>query len=611
MSMPTEDVPGVETRADSVQKPPFNSKMSWIYQGMAAAACIAFGIAMIANAQLANDGGWYWYAVLHHGGKLLYADLHMVTQPFIVLETEAWLVLAGKGWILSKVPALLHLLAFVAGIALINAESRLSDLQKAITLLCVFFVGIHFEHYRFDDYHVIFHSFFLFSVLILLRLRRGDNPERNMLSAAVLGLLCGLATMTRLTDGAALTCCTALALICILKLKRAISLAVFSVVALLTMRGIVWLTGDSLGSYLTHSVLGAAGPKGGASNVLIRPLLLPWNSLTFFHEQELTIVLLSAVVGFSWAFLISPFSKATLPASTIKAVVGVALLAVSTGLLLPVIKGGGIVDVLSALWVLVAYVLALLVLWRFTLAQFTVGGDSNVAPMQLILLQPIALILTGAMSTGGLHFGLYAPIAFFILLLPVIFPQAFEVRWFRSGYLALAVLMTISGAYFRYMDPASWNNYRTFPMFSNRQIVRHPVYGPMVIDKELNRFAEGICSIVNDGGKTELLSTPYSFANYYCDIPPWQGFVQTFFDTAGKDSIDDMLAKLRQSPPKWILYERQLDNLEGHENLYNHGRRLPYRDLDDFFVEKVYSGQWQVVAQQENGLDAWILLRTN
>jgi hypothetical protein len=257
------------------------------------------------------------------------------------------------------------------------------------------------------------------------------------------------------------------------------------------------------------------------------------------------------------------------------------------------------------------YVVALIVVWRVMLLRLNPDRDSSSNRKQIILLLPFGLLLSGSMSSGGVHLGLYTPVSFFILLLPVIFPSMFEKRALRSGYLAIAVLMTISGVYFRYMNPASWNNYRTYPMFSERQIVRHPIYGTMVIDKGLNRFVEGICSIVNDGGKTELLSTPFSYANYYCGIPPWNGFVQTFFDTVGKDSIDDLLTKLRQSPPKWILYERQLDNLQGHEMLYSGGRRLPYRDLDDFFMEKIYTGQWQILTQQVNGRSVWILLRTS
>src|ERR1035441_3871655 len=143
--------------------------------GLTTAACIAFGIALIANTQLACDGGWFWYAVLHHAGTRLYRDLHLVLQPLAVLETEWWMSLVGKGWIVSKVPAVIHLVAFTTGIALVTAKSKLAAIPKAIVVACVFFVGIHFEAYRFDDYHVMAYALALFSILLLLKLDRAES----------------------------------------------------------------------------------------------------------------------------------------------------------------------------------------------------------------------------------------------------------------------------------------------------------------------------------------------------------------------------------------------------------------------------------------------------
>src|ERR1700690_2390809 len=182
--------------------------------GLTTALCIAFGIALIANTQLACDGGWFLYAVLHHAGTRLYRDLHLVLQPLAVLETEWWMSLVGKGWIVSKVPAVIHLVAFTTGIALITAKSRLAALPRAIVIACVFFVGIHFEAYRFDDYHVMADVLALFSIVLLLKLDKVESANSNLKLAALLGLLSGLAIMTRLTAGVALCLSTALASAC-------------------------------------------------------------------------------------------------------------------------------------------------------------------------------------------------------------------------------------------------------------------------------------------------------------------------------------------------------------------------------------------------------------
>jgi len=73
-----------------------------------------------------------------------------------------------------------------------------------------------------------------------------------------------------------------------------------------------------------------------------------------------------------------------------------------------------------------------------------------------------------------------------------------------------------------------------------------------------------------------------------------------------------MIAGLRQSPPRWVLYERQPDVLRGHEITYNGGERLPHRDLDEFLVGKIVSGEWQVVRDVRYGAySEWLLLRTH
>ena len=151
-------------------------------------------------------------------------------------------------------------------------------------------------------------------------------------------------------------------------------------------------------------------------------------------------------------------------------------------------------------------------------------------------------------------------------------------------------------------------------MFSERLLVDHPIYGPMITSQYLYRFSETICTLIAErSGKPdrELLSIPFPYANYYCGIVPWKGFVQTFFDTSTKSRIDSMIQLLRNSPPEWILYERQLWNLRRHEMIYNSGRRLPHRDLDDYLVGKVQSQEWSVAWHAPYGFQTeWFLIHT-
>jgi len=134
----------------------------------------------------------------------------------------------------------------------------------------------------------------------------------------------------------------------------------------------------------------------------------------------------------------------------------------------------------------------------------------------------------------------------------------------------------------------------------------------MIIDNHLLKFITPICAVINDGDSNpQLLSMPWGYANYYCNIPPWHGYVQTWFDTSSKPYIDALVSELRSSPPKWILYQRQLGILAFHEIIYNQGKPLPQRDLDDLILSKIDDGEWRVVRQEDYGTDStWMLLRT-
>lgn len=64
---------------------------------------------MIANSQAVAEGTWFWYAVIFRHGERLYSHLQLALQPLFVIETAGFMALLGKGWLASKVPALLHL----------------------------------------------------------------------------------------------------------------------------------------------------------------------------------------------------------------------------------------------------------------------------------------------------------------------------------------------------------------------------------------------------------------------------------------------------------------------------------------------------------------------
>jgi hypothetical protein len=93
---------------------------------------------------------------------------------------------------------------------------------------------------------------------------------------------------------------------------------------------------------------------------------------------------------------------------------------------------------------------------------------------------------------------------------------------------------------------------------------------------------------------------------------PWHGYVQTFFDTSSPKLIEQLMADLQDEPPRYILYQRQLENLDRHERAFNRGHPLPHRRLDKLLMDKIDSGEWHIVRQQHFGGDSdWLLIDTS
>lgn len=596
------------------------------YQTLTWAFCILFGVAMIANVQVAADGTWYWYAVLLHGGKRLYADMHLALQPLMVLETDSCLTLLGKSWLAMKVPAVLHVVLYSFILWCIARYSDLRDREKAILLGCGFFLGISFVGYRFDDYHVIGDSLKAGSLLVLLMLSRKDRRQsfgHVAGLAAILGVLSGLTLMTRLPDGAALILGVAISILFLAPLQRLLSLLLYLLAATLTVLFILHLTGDTLHTYAMSTIFQAAGSKGGAGHVLVYPLELPrdlYHWLKYPWAEALTSYTFGAAA--IWTFLLRPSAgtgtggEFTVRSRLVKVAVGVVLLLLPLHPIYRLFMQDDIIAALAVIGDIVLFGVALLVILRFLLSIFMPERVKDWDPREILLLIPLGQMLASAMGSAGEHKGIYAPLGMMILLLPIASPIRIKRETAKSMLLAVLLLTAFSAAIYKIRTPYSWHSYLSPPMFVDRHWYRHPVYGPMIIDSQLLQFIEPVCrEIAADGSQEELLSLPYGYANYFCDIPPWQDYVTTFYDTSTRETIFGLMNKLRQSPPKWILYQRQLDNMAVHEKIFQHGQPLPHRFLDQLIEEKLASGEWQAVYTSDYGNtpkmdNHWTLIRT-
>lgn len=580
--------------------------------------CVLFGMAIIAQTQSPADGGWFWYATLFHRGRRLYADMHLALQPVFVLETAAFLTLLGKGWLVSKVPAILHVVSYCIALRILIRYSDFSDGQKAIILGCGFFFPITFEAYRFDDYHVLADCLQLYSLVILLLLQKAPNLRIGLLLASVLGILSGLAITTRLNDGAALLVGVALGILCLAPSKRLLSLALFSLATGLTIVLIVSLTGDSLHNYASYSIFRAAGSKGGAGSVLVYPIRLPFQTLRWLRINRFEDLLIAYVfaMALSWVFLLRPLARRRGPRELAMAATGILLVFFLMLRMYRTVLDNIPVASFSAIAVLFACGLGVLVPVRLLRWLSRSVHPYVWDPREILLLIPVGQLASGSMSSGGVHLGLYGPIGVLIVLLSICSPFQFKAQWPRSCLIAVATLLLCSAAIYKFNDPFSWHTYREQPLFTGRTWYRHPDYGPMIIDKDLLNLIEPVCKQIGPGGpQNNLVSLPFSYANYFCSTPPWHDYVQTFFDTSSKQTIQTLMDELQASPPQWIFYQRQLDTLRLHEIAYNRGQPLQQRYLDQLIEQKIAEGAWHVVFASDYGNSAtwsnhWLLIKT-
>jgi hypothetical protein len=235
---------------------------------------------------------------------------------------------------------------------------------------------------------------------------------------------------------------------------------------------------------------------------------------------------------------------------------------------------------------------------------------------EALYLLPFGYLVSMSTSSAGSHLGTYSWFGLFILLVAIMQPEQHWPEWLSQTFFALAVLLTIYATCYKSLVPYGWHSYQSRTLFQGREWYRHPVYGPMIIEKREVDFIEPVCRDIRaGGGRQELLSLPYPYANYYCDIPPWHDYVQTFFDTSAPATIYGLVDELQNNPPDWILYQRQVYTLHLHEEVYNRGQAIPHRYLDELIEQKLSKGAWHVVyASNYDQIfprdNNWLLIRT-
>ena len=569
-----------------------------LWQIVSILLCLVLTVLMIINTQMSGEAMWFWYAVVFRNGAKLYAQLHTALQPLFVLEMGTWMKVFGTNLVLYEIPSVFHALFLAVGIYLVLRESDWPDWQKAVVLLGAFVLTVGGHSYRFDDYHVIAEALVVYALVLLLRIGRPSRAEdmrRDLRLVSLLGLVCGLTMSVRITDGTALATAAGLSLLFLLKRKRPTRLLLFAVVTLLTLFLVVRLTGDTLSAWSSSSIFRAASSKGGTGSIFAAPFLMVRNTLTPIMTQKRFPLLLIGFVVLAVAIR-RYFPRAVRYIVPLQlGLAGFAFLFTS-----PVnridLKRGLFFEDLVLYSTLLMYGFAAAVIVRFVRQR---RGEHPWDAREVLIAIPVLQWASySAASAGQPVLNYYAPVAVLLLLIPVLQPFRRYAVWANPSVVTVLGLIAINGIATKVMMPYDWQNYRFPPMFTKRQVYHSPVYGVMYMDRDLLRFGERVCADIGAQpgvNRPDLLSLPYPFPNYFCDTPPWHNYVQTFFDTATRGTIEQLMQQLEANPPQWIVYQRQIDILIGAERLYNHGQPLAQRDLDAMIAQKLESGEWTLV----------------
>jgi hypothetical protein len=583
------------------------------FQNLAIVFCVLCAVAITVNVELAGNPMWFWYATLFHQGAKLYSDLHCALQPLFILEMNAWMQVFGVKVIAVAMLSVVHAFVLCVGLQLLLRESDWPDWQKALVLAGTFLICSHFSAYLFGDFHVVSDIFFVYSLVLLLALAKAEAAPQQTALAVALGVLTGWAVTNRVTDGAALLAGAGICIPVLARRRRLALTAVFVAVAVLAVVVVIASTGDTFHDWIANSILRAAGSKGGQASLLADPFVMVGNAAGALRwaRKWLLVWLGAMVLAGAVAQRYAKRRGEREAGFTMLAEFGVA--GIGFAIASPALRGqllsGTLIDELSIVSVVVIYLLVPVVAVRFLIARGRRGRRVWDAREMLVL--PLFFWLAaGSASSGGSPHNFFEMLALLLLLVAVIQPFRASAGYANATLVVLMVLLAVPALRVKILEPYAWQNSHSSPMFQNRQWVRHPVYGPMYVDRDLLHFIEPVCAEIGQNkARQELL--PFPYPNYFCAVPPWHGYVQTFFDTSTRASVLALMEELQTSPPQWIVYQRQLKVLATHEEMYNHGQPLAQRDLDTLIVQKMASGEWQLVDKKDYLVgDGWWIIRT-
>lgn len=567
--------------------------------------CSGFGLAHIVNVHPIGDGIWFWYAHLWRHGVRLYADTHLSLQPFFIQLTALFQCIFGESWIAMKVLPVLQLVTYTSLVAYLCSMLAVRDWIRALLLSGIFFLTITSPFYRFDDYHVTSDIFQLIVFILLIKLYRGVRKPTEL--ALITGICCGLCAANRLNDGATLFIGCLLATAFLVK-RNPISCIAWEIAGtVLSFAASILATLDSPKTWWTESVVRAAAIKGGTGSVLLYPLTAPFRMLTALNAWRFPFfVAYFFAAGLLVAFGVPAYRRGGARRAAV--VILSVVVAVGTYFILKQSLSGRPVNLFTSVIGAMLFPLALWIGWRAL--RHLLRPEIKWNPLEILLLIPLGQLIAGAMTSATSIPDLYPPVAGALILAPFAIPPG-RLDQFARFLAGVALVITVSTGIAKAYHPYFWHLYNSHTMFEGRTWYHHPLYGWMYIEREQLEVATNLCEDVDHrGGERTMLTMPYPYFNWFCGIPPWHDYVQTWYDTSGAETIDKLRSELAAHPPHWIVYQHDPSVIRVHEAVFRHGQPLPHRYLDQDVMKMLLGGVWSVASFQcYNGSD-WILIET-
>lgn len=547
------------------------------------------------------DGVWKSYGQLLLNKENIYSDLEIVAQPLMILIHAFIIKVYPNSLILEKIIFFLISIGYVHSLKLLVELTKKSYFEKLIIYLSLFFTGILFEAHRFDDYHSIANTFILYIVYFSYKYLKTNNIKYII----ILGTLCSLTLLTRLNQGfTVLIICFLLPLLVnkkyYKKAKHLLCLFIpFFIIFFLAMFIISENPNDWYASTISNGLEIKTSSKNIITlNIFSNPLNLFRNSLDNIIKS-LSSALLQKKINLT-ALLVILFFINTLnlkKEKIYKFLINSFLLFTLINLYLGIQTGIKSIIEIIALSILS---LTLITIYYASKIIYDLTKKNNFDKNLILILFPFLLFFFESFSSGGYLNGLYFPLMLSIYIL-LLFNSFYSYNKFF--YLIFLIFILITGFNYKLENPYSWHSYKSLPFYEfyktssngigikNYLSSSNDSLGYHFIDFQLYNLISPVCDLVDQS--SNLISIPHPFPNYYCNVNLWNNNVQSFFDTTSSKNMKILYENIKNNPPKYIFYQRDIINLKGHEEIFKIDPI--FRDLDTLIMHNIQNKLWEVI----------------